>query len=363
MNQVKEKRSKIIRLALKVVFLMLILIAVVSCGRPEYTHNSQDHGGSNSSSSTTSDAGALVIYSGRSEKLVGPIIDQFRTATDIDVSVKYGKTSEIAALLLEEGSKSPADVFISQDPTGFGVVGDLLAVSPSDIQESIPEWARSKDGKWIGISGRTRVVVYNTDLLKPEDVPSSMEAFTDPEWNGLIGWAPTNGSFQAMVTAMRMLWGEERTREWLQGIKDNNPKEYPKNTPTVDAVAKGEVSVGFVNHYYLYRFIAEHGEKFSARNKHLGKDDPGSVILASGVGILGTSDNTSNAEKFVRFLLSEPTQQYFASQTYEYPMVEGVKIHPLLEPLSEINKADIDLASLSDLSGTQALLRDLGIIP
>ena len=355
-------KLKVMKVLLKTVLLSITLIAVLSCGS-ESEDSEQGDTGTDLKTDTTRNDGALVIYSGRSETLIGPIIDQFRTATGVDVSVKYGKTSEISAVLLEEGSKSPADVFISQDPTGFGVVDVMLTSAPSDIKELVPEWARSKDGKWIGISGRIRVVVYNTDLLKPEDVPTSMEAFTDSKWDGLIGWAPTNGSFQAMVTAMRTLWGEERTKKWLQGIKANNPKEYPKNTPTVDAVSKGEVSVGFVNHYYLYRFIAEHGEKFPARNRHLGKSDPGSIIMVSGVGILETSENTDNAEKFVRFLLSEPAQQYFASQTYEYPMVEGVKIHPLLKPLYEINKTDINLDSLADLKGTQALLRAQGIIP
>jgi iron(III) transport system substrate-binding protein len=166
-----------------------------------------------------------------------------------------------------------------------------------------------------------------------------------------------------MVTAMRSVWGDERTRQWLVGIKNNMPQEYPKNTPTVAAAGSGEIDVGFVNHYYLYRFIEQDGESFGARNHHLDGGGPGSIILVSGAGILGNSSNRDNAEKFLRFLLSTPAQQYFASSTYEYPLTGNVKAHRLLKPLEKINNPNIDMASLDDLKGTQLMLRDLGIIP
>ena len=238
----------------------------------------------------------------------------------------------------------------------------MFADVPDSILSTVPEWARSPNSKWIGISGRARVLVFNTEAVSFENLPQSLDDLTNPEWKGKIGWAPTNGSFQTMVTAMRVLWGEAKTREWLQAIKDNDPKAFPKNTPIVAAAGSGEIEVGLVNHYYLHRFLQEEGEDFGARNHFLNDDGPGSLIMVSGVGILDTSENVENAEKFIKFLLSTPAQQYFAGQTFEYPLVEGVTVHRLLIPLDQIKKPSIDMAALDDIEGTQALLRDMGII-
>ena len=310
------------------------------------------------------DPGSLVIYSGRSESLVEPIIEQFEEVTGINVAVKYGSTGEIAATILEEGQNSPADVFFAQDPGGLGEVANagMFETLPTGITEKVPTWARSPESQWVGISGRGRVVVYNTDNLTEDQIPTSMEDFTKPEWKDRIGWAPTNGSFQAMVTAMRVVWGEDKTREWLLGIQANEPKVYPKNTPTVAAAAAGEVDVGFVNHYYLHRFLAEQGEDFPARNYHVTGGGPGGIVLVAGGGILKTAENKDNAERFFNFMLSRVVQQYFAGQTYEYPLVDGVNTSRILTPLDEINNPDIDMASLDDLAGTQMLLRELGIL-
>ena len=312
---------------------------------------------------TSAPSESLVVYSGRSESLVGPIIEQFGEAAGIQVSVKYGSTSEIAATLLEEGDGSPADIFFAQDPGGLGAVAAMLAPLPDEIVDLVPGWARSPEKSWVGISGRARTVVYNRRNVSTDELPVSLTSFTEPKWEGRIGWAPTNGSFQTMVTAMRLLWGEEPTRAWLQGIQANKPKIYPKNTPIVAAAASGEIDVGFVNHYYLHRFIQENGEDFGARNHYLGEADPGSLVMVAGAGILETSKNRENAERFLKFMLSKVAQQYFAGQTYEYPLVEGVNTHRLLVPLADLSKPEVDMADLGDLVGTQAMLRDLGIIP
>ena len=316
-------------------------------------------------SSTASDSGDLVVYSGRSESLVKPIIEQFEAASGINVKVKYGKTGAIAATLLEEGRNSPADIFFAQDPGGLGAVAKagMFQTIDSSTLNKVPTWAKSKESLWVGISGRARTVVYSTkNDISPKDLPASIKGFTDPKWKGRIGWPPTNGSFQAMVTAMRVEWGEEKTRTWLKDIQRNEPKVYPKNTPTVAAAAAGEIDVGFVNHYYLHRFIAEQGEGFGAKNHHLSSSDVGSIILVAGAGILDTSKNTANAKKFLDFMLSPVTQQYLTGQTYEYPLVEGVKTNPLLIPLDKINKPSIDMSSLDDLAGTQKLLKEVGLL-
>jgi iron(III) transport system substrate-binding protein len=296
---------------------------------------------------------------------VAPIIAQFADATGIKVDVRYGSTPEVAAALLEEGANSPADVFFAQDPGGLGAVAaaGLLAPLPQAVLDRVPEAFRAPDSDWVGISGRARVVVYNTETLTPEDLPDDIADFTDPAWKGRMGWAPSNGSFQAMVTAMRSVWGEEETEAWLTGMLANQPVAYENNNAIVAAVAAGEVEVGFVNHYYLYRFLAEEGEGFTARNYFLPGGGPGSLVMVAGAGRLANGPNAANAEKFIEFMLSPVAQQYFASQTYEYPLVEGVAVNPGLTPLADLNALDIELEDMADLAGTTALLSEVGALP
>ena len=239
---------------------------------------------------SSGDAGSLTVYSGRSETLVGPLIQSFKETTGIDVSVKYAGTPQLAATLLEEGGNTPADVFYAQDPGGLSAVAGLLLPLAATTLEMVPDWAASPNGVWVGVSGRARTVVYNTERLTPADLPEDLTGFADSEWKGRIGWAPSNASFQTMVTAMRAMWGEDKTLQWLEDIQANDPKVYPKNTPIVAAAAVGEIDVGLVNHYYLHRFLAEEGESFGARNYHPPAGGPGAIVMVSGVGVLSASD-------------------------------------------------------------------------
>ena len=349
-----------LRRALVIAALVVIAAALAACSDPTPTPTAQPQA---TPTPAPQDPGSLVIYSGRGESLVDPIIQQFADVTGIDVEVKYGGTASLAATLLEEGANSPADVFYAQDPGGLGAVESLLAPLPADILQRSPEWARSPQGLWAGISGRARVLVYSPDRVPESELPADVFELTDPKWKGRIGWAPTNGSFLTMVTGMRKLWGEEKTADWIEGMVENDAIIYPKNTPQVAAVAAGEIDIGLVNHYYLYRFISEEGEDFAARNYHPTDGGPGALVMVSGAGILSTAENRENAERFVEFLLGTVAQQFFAGQTFEYPLVEGVNINRLLTPLDEIARPDIALADLSDLEGTTAILRDLGALP
>ena len=309
------------------------------------------------------DPGSLVLYSGRSEKLVGAVVKQFEDVTGIDVQVKYGKTFPVALMILEEGDKSPADIYWAQDPGGLGFMSAAgrLSKLPSDISGLAYDWAKPKDGSWVGLSGRARTLVH-TATIPDSELPSSLEDLTDPKWKGKIGWAPTNSSFQTMITGMRAAWGEEKTRQWLKDVQANEPIVYPKNTPQVSAAADEEISIGLVNHYYLHRFIADQGDTFNARNLYLNDGGPGSLIMISGAGILNTSSNKDNAEKFLKFMLSPVAQQYFTGQVYEYPVVEGVKVHKFLNPVEEMKIPDLSMEDLSDLEGTQTILKELGIL-
>lgn len=344
-----KRETRMLRLSLIVLLGSLAAVLLSACG----------------AGVPASQAGSLVIYSGRSESLVAPIIEDFAAATGIDVQVRYGSSSEIAATLLEEGGNSPADLFFAQDSGALGAVADagLLAELPEEVLSLVDSSFASPEKLWVGISGRARVVVYNTERLSPEDLPADMWGFTEPEWKGRIGLPPSNGSFQTMVTGMRQIWGEADTRSWLEGIMANEPIFYEKNTPMVAAVAAGEVDIGFVNHYYLHRFIAEEGEAFTARNYFLPAGGPGSLIMLAGAGRLASGENKANAIAFLNFLLSQEAQKYFAEQTFEYPLIAGVQLASELIPLSELNVPSISPGQLSDIRGTVMLLQEVGMLP
>jgi iron(III) transport system substrate-binding protein len=309
-------------------------------------------------------SGDLTIYSGRGEELVGPLLDQFEQETGLNVEVRYGSTAEMAATILEEGPNSPADIYYGQDAGALGALAAAgrLAPLPEDVLSQVDPRFRSPDGLWVGTSGRARVVVYNTQKLSETDLPDDIFGFCAPEWRGRVGWAPTNGSFQAFVTALRVVEGEERAREWLSCIQANEPVVFPGNAPIVQAVGAGEIDAGFVNHYYLFQFLAEEGEDFPVRNYHPRAGDVGAMVNVAGVGVVDTSDNIEAAEAFIRFLLRESSQQYFNTETNEYPLSANLQLNPILVPLSEIQTPNVDLTKLEDLDGTLQLLQELGIL-
>lgn len=313
-------------------------------------------------------AQTITVYSGRSEALVGPALEKFQQETGAQLRVRYGETAELAALLLEEGDRTPASVFFAQDAGALGALAreGRLATLPDSILTRVDPRFRSPRGEWIGVTGRARTLVYNTERVAEEELPNSVLDLTDPKWHGRIGWAPTNGSFQAFVTAMRITRGEERTEQWLRDIMANDPQEYPKNSEIVRAVGAGEVDVGLVNHYYLHRFT-DADPNFSAKNHYFKSGDPGALVNVAGVAILKrrgeTEESRQLAEKLITWLLSDEAQRHFAGETHEYPLVEGVEAGDDLTPLAEIQSPDIDLSDLDDLEGTLALLRKVGALP
>lgn len=314
---------------------------------------------------SSGDEESITIYSGRTSTLVQPLLEQFATDTGVGVRVRYGSTSGTVALLLEEGDASPADVLLLQDAGALGAlaVNGLLSPLPDDTLAKVDRKFRSPTGEWVGVSGRSRTIVYNTETIDPaRDLPGSILDYVQPEWEGRVGWAPLNGSFQAFVTALRLLEGDAAAKEWLEGIKANGTLDFPNNISILDAVGRGEIDVGFVNHYYLHRFLTERGQGFRARN-HYSSGDAGSLINVAGTGILTTSDSPELAQQFVEYLLSEPAQRYFAEETTEYPLVHGIEPFGGLPPLESLNPPDVNLGDLYDLRGTLDLMRQAGVIP
>jgi iron(III) transport system substrate-binding protein len=317
--------------------------------------------------SATPDTGTadLVVYSGRSEELVAPLMEQFEQDSGVSVEVRYGDTAELAAQLLEEGGRSPADVFFSQDAGALQVLQDegLTTDLTAEQLEQVPRKYRSADGQWVGTSGRARVVVYNTDEVPEAEVPGSVFDLTDPKWRGQVGIAPTNASFQSFITAMRQSVGEERTRQWLEELIANDVQTFENNLAILDAVDAGTVALGLANHYYYYEKADELGEaNLKARNAALDAGDPGNLVNVAGVAVLPTGADNEASSQFVDFLLTDEAQRFFAEQTAEYPLVDSVEPREGLEPLDEIGGPDLTLDQLADLQGTQELLLQVGLI-
>lgn len=315
------------------------------------------------SCSPSSSEGPLVIYSGRTEDLIGPLVDQFKAETGIDVDIRYGDSTELAATIRLERNATPADVFLAQDPASLGAVAlaDAFIELPADLVEIVPARFSDPQRRWVGISGRARTVVVNPEVLGDTPLPESVWDLTDPAYSG-IGIAPTNGSFLAFVSAMILEQGEERTLEWLQAIAANQPNDFAQNSDIVAATDSGEIGLGLVNHYYLLRLRAEQGS-VTAENHFLSAGDAGSLVMPAGAGILAQSDHQEEAEQFIRFLLGESAQQHFATITFEYPLLAGVEPDPSLVPLGDLQTPDIDLSRLAEvLDRATELVTEAGLI-
>ncbi len=308
------------------------------------------------------DPGEITIYSGRGESLVGALLERFEAETGIRVKVRYADTAQLAVAILEEGDRSPADVYYAQDAGALGALAGAgaLAALPGSVLDRVDAKFRDAEGRWVGTSGRARVLVISPERVP--NPPSSIFDLTEPEWRGRVGWAPTNGSFQAFVTAMRQIHGDDVTEQWLRDMIANEVREYPKNSPQVQAVGDGELDIGLVNHYYLYRFLDEDPD-FAAVNHFTDPGLAGALINAAGVGMLSASDNRGNALRFIEYLLGEHAQEYFRDQTSEYPLAAGIAARSELTPLEQLDPPSLALTSLADLEGTLELLQEVGALP
>ncbi|WP_339376639.1 iron ABC transporter substrate-binding protein [Nodularia sp. NIES-3585] len=304
----------------------------------------------------------LTIYSGRSEKLISPLLEQAKKDLGMNIQVRYGDTAELAIALLEEGKNSRADLFFAQDAGALGTLERrnlTLPISSNLLNQVVPRF-RSPQGKWLGISGRARVLNYNTNLVKKEHLPKSVWDLVRPQWRGKVAWAPTNGSFQSFVTAMRVLEGEPRTLQWLKAMKANGVKDYRNNTAIVEALGRGETQIGLVNHYYLANFKKTNSNFPVAA--HYTNQDAASMFNIAGVAIMNSTKQKPEVEKFIGYLLRPSSQAYFAKETNEYPVVSGVAAPVNQVPLNQIKTPNVNLTNLNDLPGTLDLLQEAGVL-
>ncbi len=255
-------------------------------------------------------------------------------------------------------------MFFSQDAGALGALQKegLLAPLPPAVLRAVDARWRSPQGRWLGVSGRARVVAYDKRKVRARELPDRIDAFAGDRWRGKIGWAPTNASFQAFVTALRRLRGEAAAERWLRGIVANDPQRYENNIAVRDAIAKGEIEVGFINHYYVAEAIAEEGSGYPVGVHFTRGGDAGSLVNVAGVGILKEAARNAHARRFVEYLVSQPAQEYFARETKEYPLAAGVRPDPALVPLARIDSPRIDLSDLDDLQGTEKAIQSSGAL-
>jgi len=308
----------------------------------------------------------ITVYSGRSESLVKPLLDKFQQRSGITVKVRYGNTAQMAAQLAEEGDKTPADVFFAQDAGALGAVAKegLFAGLPADVLDKVPAVYRARGGEWIGVTGRSRVLVYNADMVPKADLPASVFDLTGPRWKGKVAVAPTNASFQAFVTALRVQHGDAKAKAFLTGLKANDAQIRESNIRIVVDVNDGKVPVGLANHYYVYEQAKEKGttaDKLTARLHFFPNGDTGALVNVAGVGVLKKAAADPDAKALVDYLLGTEGQTYFAEETYEYPLVAGVPTAPGLPPLNSLAAPKIDLNDLDTLDATVAMIKEAGL--
>lgn len=341
---------------------LLVVLALVLAGCGSSTSSDDDASSAAPESNAATDASKLVIYSGRSEELIGELIERFTEETDIEVSVRYGGSTELATTLLQEGEATDADVFFAQDPASLGAAAPLMAVLDDSILSRVPARFADSDGRWVGTSGRARVVVYDTNDVEASELPNSLDDLVDSRWSGRMAVAPTNGSFLAFVAAMIVERGDDFTLDWLEQLAANQPIDFPSNSPIVAAVDAREVDLGLVNHYYLLRLQAE-GGGLEAANHFPTSGDASSLVMPAGAAILAGSDQAESARAFVEFLLSDSSQEFFATETFEFPLVEGVEPPAGLPNIDEIATPDIDLSDLADqLERATDLVTEAGLL-
>ena len=313
--------------------------------------------------SCSTDSERLTVYSGRTQDLISPLLQQFSEDTGIKIDVRYGDSADLALLIDTEGDQTDTDVFISQSPGAVGFLDAQERLTPLDEEELalVAQQFRSGSGDWVGLSGRVRVLVYNTDLVDESELPDSVLDLTGDEFRGRVAVAPTNGSFQDFVTAMRVELGEDVAAGWLDDMAANDARPYSNNTAIVEAVTRGEIEMGLVNHYYLERALAEDPD-LPAENHFFAEGDMGSLLITTAVSIIEGTDRRDDARALVDYLLSEAAQEFFSNETFEYPLAQDVQPNEALPPLDSIPTTAIDLDALGGgLARTAEIIQDSGL--
>ncbi|GAB3694001.1 iron ABC transporter substrate-binding protein [Nocardiopsis oceani] len=304
---------------------------------------------------------AITIYSGRDEELIEPLIEDMREATGLEIDVRYGDTAQMANQIQTEGDQTNADLFIAQDAGALGLLVQegLLAELPGDITDQVPDEYQDGNGEWIGLSGRSRVIAYAPDNV--DEVPDSVLDLTDSEWEGRVGIAPTNASFQSFVTGLRVIEGDETAEQWLEDMADNDVQLFENNRAMFDGLETGDIDLSLNNHYYWYERLKETPDEVTSELHYLPVADAGSLVNVAGAAITADAANPEGAQTALEFLIGEEAQTYFTEETSEYPLVDGVPPNEDLEELDSLEQPDIDLTDLHSLDETVEMIREAGL--
>lgn len=322
-------------------------------------------GSSSDSTASTAASGsdaALTVYSGREEEYMEPVFDKYEKDTGTTLDVRYGDSADLALLIGEEGDKTPADVFISQSPISQSYLDqkDLLSTLPQATLDRVPENLRAADGDWIGIAGRQRVLIYNTDLVKESDLPKSVLDLTDAKYEGKVGVAPSNASFQDFVAGLNQLEGKDKADAWLKGLAANGAKAYAKNSAIAEAVARGEIPMGLVNHYYVLEIKEDDPNAPVAAYRFPGTD-PGSLFLVATASVPAATPDKQQADALVDFLVSDTGQEILVSGEGEYPTAIGVAAPKGAPSLTKGDYPAYDLTGQTDLKAVAEQIRESGL--
>jgi len=323
-----------------------VMLAVAACG-------SSSAPGAASGTSASAGAAAkpeLTLYNAQHEDLMQLMVDDFTKTTGIKVKMRSGEDPELGAQLVQEGAKSPADVFVTENsPAMTNVAGKGLFAKVDDATlAQVPAQFAPADKDWVGFAARSTVFVYNPAGLKAADLPASLMDLSQPKWKGKVGISPGGADFQAIVSAVLALKGEAATKAWLKGLKEN-AKVYQGNSAVLKAVNAGEVASGVIYHYYWFKDQGESGANSkNVTQMYFGNQDPGAFLSVSGAGVLKSSKHPAEAQQFVKYLNGPAGQKVLAdSKAMEYPIGNGAKANPALKPLSELQPPTVAVATLN----------------
>ncbi|MGI9604636.1 MAG: extracellular solute-binding protein [Acidimicrobiales bacterium] len=307
----------------------------------------------------------ITVYSGRSVDLIGPAIDAFECESGIEVRTNFGDPTDLALLLSDEGDRTEADVFLSKSPGAVGFLRNdgLLRGLSDEVLDLVSDQNRASDGSWVGVTGRQRVLVYNIDQVTPEELPDSIFELTDDRFRGQVGIPANNGSFLDWFTLFRAEHGDDVALKWLRDMVANDSVVTESNRPTVDAVGRGELRYGLVNHYYNFQEAEALGPDHRAENHVFPSEDVGSLVIVTAAGVTTSSDHVDEAERFLSFLLSSGAQSFFTNDTLEYPLAADVTPAAILPDLEQSESFfDTTFDDLGDgLTRTIALIEESGI--
>jgi iron(III) transport system substrate-binding protein len=337
-----------IRIAAAVLTVAILTAVLAGCG---------SSGGPNS----------ITLYSGQHVQTTSALVQAFEKSTGITVNVRSADEDTLAAQISTEGGNSPADVFYAENSPALEYLqgkGMLRSVLPRTLAK-VPARYNSPQGKWVGVSARVSVLIYNPGQISATQLPTSVTQLADPAYKGKLAVAPSETDLQPVVASVDKAYGDKATVAWLTGISGNaGGRVYPNNETVVNEVNRGTAALGLIDQYYWYRIRDEIGaSNMHAKIAFFAPHDPGYVVNISGAGVLTSSGRSANAQRFLAFLVSPEAQKIIAqSASYEYPLSPGVTARGGQVPLSALQPSPVTIAELGDGQSAVALLRQAGLL-